>query len=104
MNSRTTRSTVTFAHPFCLSGYEDELPPGSYEVVVDEELLDGLSFDAYRRTASHLLIKGRGGQAGQTEMRPIDPRDLDAALARDRAQSDRRQPSDAALSPQEDFS
>ena len=87
MNSRTTRSTVTFAHPFRISGYEDDLPPGSYELVVDEELLEGLSFEAYRRTASFLLIGGEGGQARETEMRQIDPRDLDAALSRDRAQT-----------------
>ena len=103
MNSRTTRSSVTFAHSFCISGYEDELPPGSYEVVVDEELLEGLSFEAYRRTASYLLISGRGGHAAQTEMRPIDPRDLEAALARDRSLAKDRETSGAALSPQEDF-
>ncbi len=88
MNARTTRSTVTFDHPFRISGYEDELPSGSYEVVVDEELLEGLSFEAYRRTASFLLISGHGGQAGESEMRQIDPRDLDAALSRDRAQTE----------------
>jgi hypothetical protein len=103
MNSRTTRSSVTFAYPFYISGYGDELPPGSYEVVVDEELLEGLSFEAYRRTASYLMISGRDGHSGQTEMRPIDPRDLDVALARDRAQSKNQEPSDAALSPREDF-
>jgi hypothetical protein len=101
MNSRTTTSTVTFAHPFVISGYEDELPAGSYEVVVDEDLLEGLSFEAYRRTGSFLLVSGRGGQAGQAEMRPIDPRDLEAALARDRAQSDQREQSDTAPSVQE---
>ena len=41
MNSRSTTSVVTFSFPFRLSGYEDELPPGSYEVVIDEELLGG---------------------------------------------------------------
>lgn len=86
MNSRTTTSIVTFAHPFLIPGYEGELPAGSYEVIVEEELLEGLSFEAYRRTASFLLVTGRGGQAGETEMRPIESRDLDAALARDRAQ------------------
>jgi hypothetical protein len=101
MNSRTTTSTVTFAHPFVISGYEDELPAGSYEVVVDEELLESLSFEAYRRTGSFLMVGRHGGRAGEAEMRQIDPRDLEAALARDRAQSDQRQPSDAALSAQE---
>ena len=84
--------------------YEVELPPGSYEVVIDEELLGDLSFEAYRRTAGHLLIKGRGSQAGQTEMLPIDLQELDAALARDRAQTNEPEPGDAAPSPQKDLS
>jgi hypothetical protein len=90
VNSRTTRSTVTFAHPFRIAGYEDELPAGDYEVVVDEDLLEGLSFEAYRRTASFLMIEGQAGGRGQAEMRPIDPRDLDAALARDQGHAERR--------------
>lgn len=85
MNSRSTRSTVTFAHPFRIAGYDDELPAGDYEVVVDEDLMEGLSFEAYRRTASYLLIGGRAGGRGPSEMRPVDPRDLEAALARDQA-------------------
>ncbi len=85
MNSRSTRSTVTFAHPFRIAGYDDELPAGDYEVVVDEDLMEGLSFEAYRRTASYLLIGGKAGGRGPAEMRPIDPRDLEAALARDQA-------------------
>lgn len=97
MNSRTITSNVTFAYPFVISGYEGALPPGSYEVIVEEELLEGVSFEAYRRTASFLLISGRGGQAGETEMRLIDPRDLEAALARDLALSKDGEPSDATL-------
>jgi hypothetical protein len=83
MTTRSTRSTVTFAHPFRIAGYDDELPAGDYEVVVDEDLLEGFSFDAYRRTASYLLVGGKAGGRGAAEMRPIDPRDLEAALARD---------------------
>ena len=92
MTARTTTSFVTFSYPFVISGYDDELPAGHYEVVVEEELLEGLSFEGYRRTASYLRISGRGGQAGRTEMRPIDPGDLEAALALDRAQSEAREP------------
>ncbi len=80
MNSRTTTSIVTFAYPFVISGHEGALPPGSYEVVVEEELLGGVSFEACRQTASFLLISGRAGQAGATEMRLIEPRDLGGRL------------------------
>ena len=101
MNSRTTRSAVIFAHPFRIAGYEDELPAGEYQVDVDEELLEGLSFEAYRRTGTYLLVGSRAGGRGSAEMRPVDPRDLEAALVRDRTLSDTAEPSDAALSAQE---
>jgi hypothetical protein len=85
MDPRTTRSTVTFTHPFQLPGYDEELPAGDYELLVEEELVQGLSFEAFRRTGCYLLIRGRGASNGTTEMRPIDPQDLEAALDRDRA-------------------
>ena len=85
MDQRTTRSTVTFAHPFQLSGFDADLPAGDYEVVVEEELLQGLSFEAYRRTGSYLVVRAPARSSGTMEMRPNDPQDLDAALSRDRA-------------------
>ena len=104
MNSRTTSSTVTFVHRFRIAGYDDELPAGAYEVSVEEELLEGLSFEAYRRTGTYLFVHGQAGGRGSTEMRLIDPRDLDAALVRDRTPSGTDEPSEAALSPLEDRS
>lgn len=86
MDLRTRRSTVRFTRPFLLSGYDEDLPAGEYEFIVEEELLQGLSFEAYRRTASYLLIHAPGGSGGK-ELRPVSPRDLDAALDRDRSLS-----------------
>jgi hypothetical protein len=71
MNMRSTRSTVTFSNPFTLSGYPGDLPAGDYEVLVEEELLQGLSFEAYRRTATYLTVRGRGRHAGRSELRAI---------------------------------
>ncbi|MBP1805243.1 hypothetical protein [Rubellimicrobium aerolatum] len=104
MSSRTTRRPVTFVHPFRIAGYEDELPAGEYQVELDEELLQGLSFEAYRRTGTFLLIGREASGRGSAEMRPIDPRDLEAALVRDRAPADKAEPSEAALSPLEERS
>lgn len=87
MNTRSSRSIVTFSNPFVLADYPDELPPGDYEVVVEEELLEGLSFIAYRGAATYLAVHGRGRHAGRTEMRPITGQDLEAALKRDRTAS-----------------
>ena len=103
MNTRTTTSTVTFGYPFALAGYPDELPAGDYEIVVDEDLLQGLNVAAYRRTATHLVFKGRKG-AGRTEMRPIFPEDLEQALSLDQQRLRNDKNSEAALSPLEDTS
>ena len=85
MTMRSTRSTVTFSNPFTLLGYPGDLPPGDYEVLVEEELLQGLSFEAYRRTATYLTVRGRGSHAGRTELRAISEKDLKEALSRDAA-------------------
>lgn len=103
MNMRSTRSTVTFSNPFTLPGYPGDLPAGDYEVLVEEELLQGLSFEAYRRTATYLLVRGTGGHAGRTELRAISESDLTQALSRDgTANETKKVHSDAALPPQED--
>lgn len=84
MQMRTTRTTVSFRRPFRLAGEEADLPAGDYDFIVEEELIQGLSFEAYRRTASFLMVR-TPGVSGGSEMRPVEPRDLDAALERDRA-------------------
>jgi len=103
MNMRSTRSTVTFSNPFTLSGYPGELPAGDYEVLVEEELLQGLSFEAYRRTATYLTVRGRGRHAGRSELRATSDSDLKEALSRDQGANKKNDHSDAALSPQEDL-
>lgn len=78
---RQTRSIVIFPQSFTLSGYPDALPAGSYEILVEEELLEGISFLAYRRTATWLMVQGTGAMAGRSEQRPITETDLAPALA-----------------------
>ncbi|TNF19831.1 MAG: hypothetical protein EP318_13060 [Rhodobacteraceae bacterium] len=103
MNMRSSRSTVRFANAFVLMGYADALPAGDYDVLVEEERLQGLSFEAWRRTATYLLVQGRGRRTGDTEMRATTERDLEKAQRLDRATSDTDTYSDAALSPLEDL-
>ncbi len=88
MLSRTTTSTVTFDHSFVLAGYTDELPAGDYEVIAEDEVLESLSFTAYRRTATHFLIKAHKGSE-RTELRPINRFDLELALLQDVASSNK---------------
>jgi hypothetical protein len=80
---RTTRKTVTFTRPFSLSAVDRILPSGTYTVDTDEELIDGLSFLAYRRTATLLHLPSTSSGVGVSEMVTVNPEDLDAALKRD---------------------
>ena len=102
MFKRSTRSMVTFSNDFTIGDNQRELPAGTYEIVVEEELIQGLSFEAYRRTAIYLMIRGRGSNAGQTTMQMTTKEELEHAIACDRALSDTTNDSEAALSPLED--
>ncbi len=50
MTIRTTTKTVTFTQPFHFDSIDGVQPPGAYEVGTDEELIEDVSFLAYRRT------------------------------------------------------
>jgi hypothetical protein len=83
MLSRTTTSTVTFLMPFSIAAANYEIPAGAYLVETDEELIQELSFPAYRRIATFLRIPQPRGQSDRLHSVPIDPEELEAALARD---------------------
>ena len=85
MLTRTKRTTVTFIHPFLLKGIDRTLPPGEYQVIADEELIEGLSFPIYRRVSTMILMPLQSGNAPSVEMLTVDPRDLQTALDRDAA-------------------
>ena len=56
MTTRTRRETVYFKHPFNLQGIDRLLPAGPYEIVTDEEMIEGLSFPCYRRVATMIMV------------------------------------------------
>jgi hypothetical protein len=86
MTTRTTRKTITFSKPFGLSAIEAIQPSGTYTVDTDEELIDGLSFLAYRRVATLLHLPSIASRAGVIEFVTVDPSELEAALQRDAQQ------------------
>jgi hypothetical protein len=51
----------------------------------DEELLEGISFPAYRRVLTLIHLHPKPGHPGLTQTLTIDPNELDAALKRDQA-------------------
>jgi hypothetical protein len=84
VGTRTRRKTVVFSQPFRLKAVDRVLPPGSYVVVTDEELIEGLSFPVYHRVSTAIIVPAQS-QASSVEMVTIDPRDLQAAQDRDTA-------------------
>ncbi|MCK1740228.1 hypothetical protein IVA80_04965 [Bradyrhizobium sp. 139] len=82
MSIRSRRETITFKHPFHIRGIARELPAGAYEVVTDEEMIDGLSFASYRRVATMITVPAEGVR-GAMEMLSIGSVDLADAQATD---------------------
>ena len=83
MHTRTREKTWTFSKPFTLKDIDHQLPAGDYRVFTDEELIEGLSFPAYRRIATMIFVPGQNGTS--FEMRTIDPAELQAAHEHDAA-------------------
>lgn len=85
MTTRTSKKTVTFRQPFQLCEAEAAWPAGDYVVETDEELLEGLSFPAYRRILTVISRQPGPGVPAITRALTIDPDVLEAALRRDAA-------------------
>ena len=87
MTIRSRRETITFKHPVHIRGIARALPAGAYEVVTDEEMIEGLSFASWRRIATMINVPSEGVQ-GATEMLSIGSVDLADAQAADAQASD----------------
>ena len=85
MTVRTSHKTVTFTRPFSLSAIDEVQPAGTYTVETDEELLQGVSFPAYRRLATLIFLPSRPGNAFLEQVVNINPLELQAAQERDAA-------------------
>jgi hypothetical protein len=79
MTHRTTRKTVTFTRPFSLAGIDGIQPAGAYDVDTEEELIDDISFLAYRLLTTVIHIR----KGGLIQIYPVDPVELEARLLRD---------------------
>ena len=86
MTTRTTKKTVTFGRPFVLDAFDGVLPAGAYQVEIDEELLEGISFPVYRKISALIDLHPTPDHPGRKQTLIVDPKDLEAALTRDQAQ------------------
>jgi len=79
MTIRSRRETITFQHPFRIKGIDRLLPAGDYEVITDEEMIEGLSFAAYRRVATMIAVPAAPPRSSTMEMISIGSVDLSDA-------------------------
>jgi hypothetical protein len=76
MTMRSRRETITFKHPFRIKGIDRLLAAGAYEVVTDEEMIEGLSFAAFRRVATMIMVPAAAPHGSSMEMISIGSIDL----------------------------
>jgi len=81
--TKNTTTTVTFRRPFILDGFEQMQPAGSYIVDIEEERVDSLVVNAWRRVSTTMRLPQPGGAI---EYVPVNPEALREALLRDGAQ------------------
>jgi hypothetical protein len=81
MMNRTTLTYVVFARPFSLPGLDGLQPARTYTIETEEELLEGLSFPAYRRTGTVMLFPAKRGSMITGQAVAVDPVEL-ATIAR----------------------
>lgn len=96
MATRTSSRTVTFGRPFVLAGFPELLPAGDYVVDTEEEELDSVLSQGWRRVSTTMRVRVDGA----VEIRAVDPQALQDALSRDGARdTPGRPPARASAKP-----
>lgn len=79
MIERVARGCVVFATPFYVEGLDREQAAGTYEVETVEELIEGLSFLAYRIASMSILLPQSKGATRSYQLVRIEPSVVRAA-------------------------
>lgn len=80
MTERVARESVTFAKPFFVEGVDRTQEPGTYKVEIVEELIENLSFLAYRVVSTSIELPVAGGGAHSRQLVRINSALVRAAL------------------------
>ena len=80
----TDAERITSTSP---QGVDRLLPPGAYEVITDEEMIEGLSFPSFRRVATMIMVPCAAPRQSATEMVSIGSIDLADAQRMDASAS-----------------
>lgn len=89
MSERTTSRWISFKHPALIDGVDQSLPAGDYLIETDEEQIPGLSFVAYRRVKTMIVVPALVGTTTGRQLVEVEVAALQAALDRDSAASGR---------------
>lgn len=81
MLTRTRRSTINLSSAASFTGIDLVLPAGEYSIVEDEELIEGLSWAAYRKAGTFIEVPAALSSAHVSQMFKIDREELDAAIS-----------------------
>ena len=76
MTTRSRMETMIFRHPFRIKGIDRMLPAGTYEIISEDELIEGLSFPCYRRVSTFIMAPAAPPYQSSTEMIAIAAIDL----------------------------
>src|SRR5579859_4755148 len=88
MTIRSRRETITFQHPLRIRGIDHLLHPCAYEGSTDEEMIEGLSFPAYRRIATMIMVPAGGSAMEMVSIGSVDLSDAQRIDASMRGRSD----------------
>ena len=90
MSTPTKHTIVTFTAAFAFNSLDGILPPGDYAIDDDEELIDGLSWLAYRRVATFIHLPAISSADNHNrQLVGIDRSALEGALREDAEQARR---------------
>lgn len=80
MNIRTQQHSITFTRAFTVAGIDRVQPAGCYLIETDEELIEGLSFIAYRRISTRIRLAPDPARRGVQETVEVNSPEIAAAL------------------------
>ncbi len=87
MTIRTSSKFVIFNHPFEIGSLPEVQPAGSYQIDIDEEMIEGLSFVAYKRVLTVIHLHSKNKLRSLTRALTISAKDLETALQKDKTKS-----------------
>ena len=83
MCERKSEKRINFAHSFVIKSHNETFPAGSYVLESYDELINGISFIAYRTLRTFLRISITKNGAVTRRIIEVDKAEIDAALLAD---------------------